>query len=127
MDYLRKRIVAHRQLAKIYEAAAQDGREFLNPDEQELVDALQDTIEEILNSKQAAKKIKVSPPTLCEWRQQGRGPPFISDGKVVRYRLSVLERWLAGDPAARLDGKDMPRNERGRPIYGRQVRVHVNA
>lgn len=50
---------------------------------------------ELLNEKQAAKYLTVSPGTLSVWRSTGRySLPFVKVGRRVRYRLSDLDAWL---------------------------------
>lgn len=50
----------------------------------------------LLDEKQAAQHISVSPGTLSVWRSTGRyGLPFLKIGSKVRYRLADLEAWLA--------------------------------
>ena len=42
-------------------------------------------VEEMLGVKQQ---------TLAHWRSQGKGPQYIKVGKVIRYSLDELERWI---------------------------------
>lgn len=50
----------------------------------------------LLDEKQAAQYISVSPGTLSVWRSTGRyGLPFLKIGSKVRYRLADIEAWLA--------------------------------
>lgn len=50
---------------------------------------------ELLDEKQAAAKLDVTPGTLSVWRSTGRyALPFIKVGRKVRYRLEDLENWL---------------------------------
>ncbi|MEN6442001.1 MAG: helix-turn-helix domain-containing protein [Syntrophobacter sp.] len=32
--------------------------------------------------------------TLANWRTQGRGPQFYKFGKVIRYALDDLQKWI---------------------------------
>lgn len=49
----------------------------------------------LLNEKQAADFLQVSPGTLSVWRSTGRySIPFIKIGRNVRYRLTDLSVWL---------------------------------
>ncbi|MDJ1371778.1 hypothetical protein C7K25_10430 [Gulosibacter molinativorax] len=47
------------------------------------------------------KLIEVSPQTLSDWRKTwrdgktGEGPRFFKVGRLVRYRLEVVETWLS--------------------------------
>ena len=50
----------------------------------------------LVGEKEAAEILGVTPGTLQVWRSTGRyGIPFIKVGRLVRYRLSVLQGWLA--------------------------------
>lgn len=50
---------------------------------------------ELLDDKQAAAKLTVTPGTLSVWRSTGRyALPFIKVGRKVRYRLTDLDKWL---------------------------------
>ena len=52
---------------------------------------------ELLDEKQAAEHLTVSPGTLSVWRSTGRyNLPFVKVGRMVRYRLSDLDAWIAG-------------------------------
>ena len=51
---------------------------------------------ELLNERDAANLLTVSPGTLSVWRSTGRYKiPFIKVGRRVRYRRVDLEAWLA--------------------------------
>ena len=50
----------------------------------------------LLDDKQAAEYLTVSPGTLSVWRSTGRyALPFVKVGRMVRYRLSDLDEWLS--------------------------------
>ncbi len=50
---------------------------------------------ELLDEKQAAEHLTVSPGTLSVWRSTGRyNLPFVKVGRMVRYRLTDLDAWL---------------------------------
>jgi hypothetical protein len=52
---------------------------------------------ELLDEKQAAEHLTVSPGTLSVWRSTGRyNLPFVKIGRMVRYRLTDLDAWIAG-------------------------------
>ena len=54
-----------------------------------------DVNKQLLNEKQAATKLDVTPGTLSVWRSTGRYKlPFIKIGHNVRYRLCDLDDWL---------------------------------
>jgi excisionase family DNA binding protein len=48
----------------------------------------------LVNQKQAAQFLGLSPRTLESWRLTGNGPAYIKVGRRVRYRRSDLEAWL---------------------------------
>lgn len=48
---------------------------------------------EWLKPKAVAEELDVSERTLADWRYEGRGPAYIREGRVVRYRRADLERW----------------------------------
>lgn len=51
---------------------------------------------QLLDEKQAAQRLDVTPGTLSVWRSTGRyALPFVKVGRKVRYRLSELDAWLA--------------------------------
>jgi len=51
---------------------------------------------DLLDEKQAAAYLDLSPGTLSVWRSVGRyNLPFLKIGRKVRYRLSDLDRWIA--------------------------------
>ena len=52
-------------------------------------------IGDLLDEKEAAEFLQVSPGTLTVWRSTGRyGIPFVKVGRNVRYRRPHLEEWL---------------------------------
>lgn len=52
-------------------------------------------IVQMLDEKQAAEKLDVTPGTLSVWRSTGRyALPFVKVGRKVRYRLTDLDLWL---------------------------------
>ena len=53
------------------------------------------TNNDLVDEKHAASILGVSPGTLQVWRSTGRyGIPFIKVGRLVKYRLSVLNEWI---------------------------------
>ena len=53
------------------------------------------TLNELLDEKQAAALLHVTPGTLAVWRSTGRySLRFVKVGRNVRYRLSDLNAWL---------------------------------
>jgi predicted DNA-binding transcriptional regulator AlpA len=53
--------------------------------------------EDLLDQRQAATRLGLpSARTLEAWRRRGYGPPFIRlSPRLVRYRASDIDRWLA--------------------------------
>lgn len=49
-----------------------------------------------VNDVEAAKIAGLSPQTLRNWRQLGRGPAYSKLGRSVRYSLNDLISWLEG-------------------------------
>ncbi|TVT61104.1 MAG: helix-turn-helix domain-containing protein [Azoarcus sp. PHD] len=50
---------------------------------------------ELLDDKEAAKILDLSPGTLSVWRSTGRyNLPFLKIGRKVRYRRSDLVAWM---------------------------------
>ncbi len=49
----------------------------------------------LLTSNEAEFLLKLKPHTLRQWRVLGRGPEYIKDGRIVRYAVADLERWVA--------------------------------
>ena len=53
-------------------------------------------LSDLISEKIAAAYLGVEPGTLSVWRSTGRyGIPFTKVGRLVRYRLSALDAWLA--------------------------------
>lgn len=48
----------------------------------------------LLNSRQTANLIGVTPGTMSRWRQNGAGPPYAMMGKRPVYARSVVLRWM---------------------------------
>jgi hypothetical protein len=49
--------------------------------------------EELLDEYKAAKFLAVSPRTLQAWRTNKSGPPYVTAGRMVRYRRGALIEW----------------------------------
>ena len=57
--------------------------------------------EMLLTPKQAAEFLGVPSGTLAQWRSERRGPAYIKlEDRLVRYRRSDLEEYLAGHVVA---------------------------
>jgi Helix-turn-helix domain len=50
---------------------------------------------QLLTEKQAADWGNWSTALLRKWRQQRKGPPYLKVGKLIRYRMSDLEAFVA--------------------------------
>jgi predicted DNA-binding transcriptional regulator AlpA len=50
----------------------------------------------LMDSREIAAYLKVSESTLSRWRSAGQGPPFLKLGGIPRYRIDVVDAWLAG-------------------------------
>lgn len=48
----------------------------------------------LLAPERAAAYLGVSPQTLNNWRCTGRGPKFVRVGRLIRYRLEALDKWI---------------------------------
>ncbi len=49
----------------------------------------------LLDERQAAEALGLTPRTLQEWRRTGGGPPFVRvSSRCVRYRVADLETWI---------------------------------
>lgn len=56
----------------------------------------------LLDTREAARYLKLKPQTLAHYRARGGGPPFIRFGiRAVRYRLTDLDKWIADNVVAR--------------------------
>ncbi len=50
----------------------------------------------LLTPQEAAAFLGIPSSTLAHWRSERRGPPYVKlEGRLVRYRLSDLEEYLA--------------------------------
>ena len=54
-----------------------------------------DLVDHLLNEKQVAAWLGISPPNLQRRRSDGSGPPFVQlSERRIGYRKSAVERWL---------------------------------
>lgn len=53
---------------------------------------------ELLDAEWVASDLKVSLPTLANWRTAGRGPAFVKVGRYPKYPLLDYRRWKATRP-----------------------------
>ena len=49
----------------------------------------------LLNTRQAARRVALSPRTLERFRVTGGGPEFVKMGHAVRYAVPKLDEWIA--------------------------------
>lgn len=49
---------------------------------------------EFYGTKEAAELLGMSVGSLQNLRSQGRGPKYGRDGKIVRYHISELRKWM---------------------------------
>lgn len=50
----------------------------------------------LMNAKTVAARLQIDPKTVRRWRREGKLPPAITIGGVVRWRAEDVERWLEG-------------------------------
>lgn len=50
---------------------------------------------ERFNNVEAAEYLGLKAATLNKWRVHGEGPPFLKVGRLIRYRKSDLDAYLA--------------------------------
>lgn len=53
--------------------------------------------DKLLNDREAAALLGVTPSTLNFWRVQRRGPAFVKLGHAVRYRRSDLDTYITAN------------------------------
>ena len=56
-----------------------------------------DDTRKALTRREVAAQIGVAVDTLSRWYYQGRGPRCVKDGKVCRYPIEEVDRWLRGE------------------------------
>jgi excisionase family DNA binding protein len=56
-----------------------------------------DRITRLLTANELASELGVGTQTLAQWRWQGAGPAFIKVGRLVRYRRTDVDAWLAAN------------------------------
>ncbi len=47
-----------------------------------------------MTTAELADYLKVEPKTLANWRYQGKGPAYLKNGGIVRYRLADVAAWI---------------------------------
>jgi len=61
-----------------------------------------------LTESEASRQIGVSISGLRKWRKNGQGPRYIKLGRLIRYRSSEIQSWLAAhtvSPAEQQEGR----------------------
>lgn len=48
---------------------------------------------QLLNTDQAAERLRISPRTLEKFRVQGAGPKFFKIGRLVFYSAETIDEW----------------------------------
>lgn len=49
----------------------------------------------LIDGRQLAEWLGLSPRTLEIWRWRGGGPAYVKIGKAVRYRKGTVRQWMA--------------------------------
>jgi hypothetical protein len=52
------------------------------------------SVDDLIGSDEAAKRLRIAPATLVTWRSEKRGPCFIKVGRAVLYSPVDIETWL---------------------------------
>jgi hypothetical protein len=52
---------------------------------------------ELLNTTEAAQRLRLNPQTLCRWRKKGTGPAYVRVGKKVMYPDDQITLWLTAN------------------------------
>ena len=52
---------------------------------------------EYMDEKELCTKLGISSITATKWRAKVEGPPFVKLGRMIRYRRSEVEAWLASN------------------------------
>ena len=58
----------------------------------------------LTSAESAAYLGLASADVLAVWRAQGRAPPHVGTGKMIRYDINVLDEWVASRPTQRTYG-----------------------
>ncbi len=59
------------------------------------MDELEQTNANYLTPKQLASQLNLKPQTLAIWRLKHKGPKYVKFGRLIRYRTSDIEEWIA--------------------------------
>lgn len=63
-------------------------------------------MEKLLDEKQAADILGLSPRTLQGWRLRGQGPQFVKIGRLTRYRPEDIEAYVKAQAQAQAKAQD---------------------
>jgi hypothetical protein len=50
--------------------------------------------EKFLDTESLSEILKIKPGTLRGWRSLGCGPPWYTLGRLIRYRMTDVEKWI---------------------------------
>ena len=48
----------------------------------------------LMDTREAAAKLRIHPSTLARWRLEGTGPKYVRLGGRLMYRESAIEQWI---------------------------------
>jgi predicted DNA-binding transcriptional regulator AlpA len=48
-----------------------------------------------LTAGEVEEMIGIKEKTLANWRSQGKGPQYYKAGRIIRYSLDEVERWMS--------------------------------
>jgi len=66
-------------------------------------------LEDMLTTRQLAEVLAVSSRTLDNWRSASRGPAYFRIEGAIRYRMSDVEAWIAGQRITTLESLEARR------------------
>lgn len=46
-----------------------------------------------ITEQEAARLLRIKPPTLAHWRKCGNAPPYFRAGRIIRYSAAGLLAW----------------------------------
>jgi hypothetical protein len=67
----------------------------------------------LFTQEEMSQLLNIKLSTLGNWRRTGQGPVFVVLGRRVYYRMDDVHKWIAEQPAGKVE--DVPRKPRGRP------------
>lgn len=60
----------------------------------------------VMTEAQAAEYLHIPHNTLRNWRTVSRGPRYVKNGKIIRYRREDLDNWLRKNAVMTGDDRD---------------------